>query len=927
MELRLLGPVRACVGEDVLPLGPRQQRLVLALLALEVNRPVPLERLISWIWPDEPPRTAAHAVRVYVSHLRSILAKSGDMTITAEGTGYLLRAADPSRIDVHRFRDDVARAKGAANDRSRVALLDRALRLWTGPALADTAPPEIRDRLCGGLEETRLVAVEDRFDALLRLGAHQEAVGEITALVDAHPARERLVGQLMLALHRTGQTSRALEVARRVRAHLAEELGIDPGPELQRLELAILRNDPALALSPPRPEPTDVPARRTRLIGRDRDVADVLGRLGTARLLTLTGPGGVGKTQLALEAAREWTARHGDPVAVVSLAPVRDPNLVLTSIAGAIGVQESAGVAVRTALAAHLAQRRTLLVLDNLEHLLDAGPDIGWLLDSAPGLTVLVTSRAPLRLGGEHLRAVDPLDATAAIELFAERAAQAGSPDTLDSVVTDAICQRVDRLPLAIELAAARTRILSPAALLEQLTRSHDLLADGAADLPARHRSLRATLDWSYDLLTGAEQAMLHATATFAGTWSPAAAATVADLDPTTALRRIAALLDASLIIRIPGGDQARFALLETVRVFALAQAEHEGTLAELRRRHTGYVEGFIEAARQGLEGPDYRSWLALLRDEQDEVRIALRWLLDRGELDRCAALLVFPQYWTFGGQVEEYQRWSKELLTHQSGALSPAARAGVLALSSAAVFGTDHAGAIEIAERAVRLARGAGDVATLALALLARGQIAMWTGDNELALALLIEAETAFREVGAESFVSVARCVQATVTMSLGEPDKAHRLLLDLEAERRNSEATWDLGVTLAYRGFLLIRLGEWAQADRLVREAVAMLNHLGRSITMLNVLHYLCATAAHTGQPRRCARLAGAAAALLERLGPSMVDDMVAGLAARAATEVTGQLGERAWEALFREGRVLSWSEAMDLAGSADNDEGSGE
>ncbi|MEV6611716.1 BTAD domain-containing putative transcriptional regulator [Kutzneria sp. NPDC051319] len=462
MELRLLGPVGARVGDDVVALGPRQQRLVLALLALEVNRTVPVQRLIEWVWPGDPPRSAPHAIKVQVSNLRAILADVGEAVgIATEGAGYLLRA-DPLAVDAHRFLDGVARARLAPNDRAKIALLDQALGLWHGPALADVAAPEIRERLCGGLEETRLVAMEDRIDARLRLGQHNEILGEITTFADTHPTRERLIGQLVLALHRAGQSTKALGIARRTRAHLAEELGIDPGAELQRLELAVLRNDPALDLMPPREPESALPAHRTRLIGRDRDVADVVERVGAARLVTLTGPGGVGKTRLALAAARELDTRFADGVTVVPLAPIRDPNLVLPTIAAGLAIKDLAGDSLRTTVQRHLRDRNPLLLLDNLKHLLDAAPDIGWLLDAAPRLTVLVTSRSPLRLNGEQLRPVQSLDMPAAMELFTERARQAGALGDLDSDTVEAICERMDRLPLAVELAAARTRLLSP---------------------------------------------------------------------------------------------------------------------------------------------------------------------------------------------------------------------------------------------------------------------------------------------------------------------------------------------------------------------------------------------------------------------------------------------------------------------------------
>ncbi|WP_370941985.1 BTAD domain-containing putative transcriptional regulator [Amycolatopsis sp. cg5] len=245
MEFRLLGEVSARSGAHEIPLGPRQQRLALAVLALEVNRPVPIERLVDAVWPVSPPRTANHAVRVCVSQLRSVLGDVPGIAVETHGSAYLLRC-DPLRIDVHLFQALIGHARDADSDERAVELFDQALKLWHGSPLAGVASPETRESLCGGLEVERMVAVEDRLDALLRLGRHRDLLGELTSLAEAHPTRERLIGQLMLALYRSGQASQALEAYRRTRAHLSETLGVDPGAELWELELAILRNSPTL---------------------------------------------------------------------------------------------------------------------------------------------------------------------------------------------------------------------------------------------------------------------------------------------------------------------------------------------------------------------------------------------------------------------------------------------------------------------------------------------------------------------------------------------------------------------------------------------------------------------------------------------------------------------------------------------------------
>ncbi|MFI9379577.1 BTAD domain-containing putative transcriptional regulator [Kutzneria sp. NPDC052558] len=306
MQIRVLGAVEAQVGDELVALGPRQRRLVLGVLAWEANRTVPIERLIALVWPDDPPRSASHAVRVAVSDLRSRLR---DIDLEAQGSGYVLRC-DPMAVDVHRFLALVARAR-KADDPTRLQLLDEALGLWRGPVMADVAEDRTRDLLAAGVEETRLVAVEDRIDVLIRLGHHRDVVEELLGLVDAHPTRERLVGQLMLALYRGGRAGQALDVFRRTRAYLAEELGIDPSGELRRLELAILRDE----LEQPVAEPT-APV----LVGRRPELAQLAewrakAMSGRPMVVLLEGAAGIGKSTLLDEFGRGVRVLRGQGVA------------------------------------------------------------------------------------------------------------------------------------------------------------------------------------------------------------------------------------------------------------------------------------------------------------------------------------------------------------------------------------------------------------------------------------------------------------------------------------------------------------------------------------------------------------------------------------------------------------------------------------
>ena len=590
MELRLLGPVRAFVGADEVPLGPRQQRMVLAVLALEVNQPVPVERLVECLWPDDPPRSASHAIRVQVSKLRAILADADTgMTIATAGTGYQL-AADPQHIDVHQFLDGVARARQAADDRTRVTLLDQALGLWTGPALADTAAPEIRERLCAGLEESRLVALEDHFDALLRLGGHQEVLGEITMLVNTHPTRERLVRHLMLALHRSGQTARALDVARQTRAYLAEELGIDPGPELQQLEVGILRNDPNLLTKDgvrwPAVVPRQLPPPSAHFVGRADELRHLDGRLDVAGLMVISaigGTAGIGKTALAVQWGHRHVARFPDGQLYVNLRgfdPAGEPMPTAVAVRGfltALGVPAQnvpTDPAEQVALyRSHMAQRRMLVVLDNARDAEQVRP----LLPGAAGCLVLVTSRDQLAglvaLDGAVPLTLDLLSRQEARDLLVERLGR--ERVDRDEAVVDELIELCARLPLAVNIAAAHATLHPSrplAALVDELRDAHlDTLSIGDATA-----DVRAVFSWSYRTLSPEAARVFRLLGLHPGAdiGLPAAAALTA-LEPSHTRRLLDELSRAHLVTeRAPG----RYTFHDLLRVYAADQVQvHDG--------------------------------------------------------------------------------------------------------------------------------------------------------------------------------------------------------------------------------------------------------------------------------------------------------------------------------------------------------------
>ncbi|WP_217546166.1 BTAD domain-containing putative transcriptional regulator [Streptomyces sp. GbtcB6] len=655
MRYRILGVAQAIDDQGTLiPVGGPRLRALLTVLALRPTRTLTPETLIEEIWAtdDDPPQDAPAALQALVGRLRRTLGKD---SIASGPGGYRLTATEDD-IDLHVFERQVregARALTLGDPATAHRLLTTALALWRGPALAD-----LPDRTAAAArpEALRLEATRARADAALRLGRAADAVPELTGLTTAHPYDEPLHALLIRALRDTGRPADALAAYETARRTLAEGLGTDPGPELQALHVSLLIQEPAPLGAPP-PRTGNLRPRLTSFVGREPELEAVRSELHRARLVTLTGPGGSGKTRLAEEAAA------GLPQAwLVELAPLDRPEAVPGAVVSALGLRETVLMTNELAtvqkdptalLVEYCAPRSQLLILDNCEHVIEAAAALAeTLLTRCPGLTVLATSREPLGVPGESVRPVEPLAPEQAHRLFEERAATV-RPGTAavpsDAAAVDEICRRLDGLPLAIELAAARLRLLTPRQIADRLDDRFRLLTAGSRTVLPRQQTLRAVVDWSWDLLDERERTMLREVSVFAGGWDLTAAEAVCT-GPAADL--VGALVDKSLVVATPDGVQGtggmRYRMLETIHEYAVERAaEVPGLRAAAERRHGAWVRALVEEAEPRLRSGEQLPWIRRLETDLDNIRAALDRAVRAGdEVQAGRIVLAVGWFW-----------------------------------------------------------------------------------------------------------------------------------------------------------------------------------------------------------------------------------------------------------------------------------------
>lgn len=847
MDFRVLGLLEVLDAGEPVELRGNKVRSLLAMLLLHPGMVVSADQLIEALWGEDPPPTAVSTLQTYVSHLRKAL---GAQVVQTRSPGYVL-AVEADRIDAVCFERLVAEGRALASTDPPTAIqrLNMALELWRGPALADFIFEDFARGDIARLEELRVVAIEERTDAELALGNHDQLVGDLRSLVDDHPLRERLRGQLILALYRAGRQAEALRAFSEMRRLLGEELGIEPSPALRQLEADVLAQRPSLdwkapvAVVPTARSRTNLPRPRSSFVGRDAQVTEVAKLMGAGELVSMIGPGGVGKTRLAIEVARRLHESYPDGVWLVELATLSEANLVGGAVASCLGVREEAGRQLLDTLIDSLRHQRLLLVLDNCEHLLAGAAKVtDALLAGSESISILATSREPLRVEGERVWRIPVLDVPnrddlplevmagiGAVRLFCERASAQG-PFTLDCDNAAAVAQltrRLDGIPLALELAAAVTPSFEPAEILEHLDQRFELLVDGYRTVP-RQETLWTAMQWGHDLLSGEERRLFRRLAVFAGGFSAEAVERVCGGDGgivDTSVGLLGSLVQRSMVEVSPDErGPRRYSLLETLRAFARAQLKAAGEEEALGSQHLDWVLELAEGFEAACDGPEEQAWVERLVTDNDNLRQALEWAIVArpGEALRLAGRL--GNFWARRGELTEGRRWLSAVLDAApeavlEGQALALRRAGVLALLQ-----DDQSAALSLLHQAAGAYRQSGNTASLGHVLGFLGVVAYEQGDLSGARHIIEESLSVLRDMGDERGVTRCRARLGAIAAMQGDFDLARPLLEEAVRTHAAVGDTARTATSLLNLGFARFLGGDVEEAQPLLEHALAL-------------------------------------------------------------------------------------------------------
>ncbi|MEV5720324.1 BTAD domain-containing putative transcriptional regulator [Amycolatopsis mediterranei] len=841
MRVALLGPLRAAEDDGTpIDIGGARLRMLLARLALDAGRAVPADALVDGLWGAGPPSDAANALQSLVSRLRKVL----PVAVESGPGGYRLAVAAVD-VDAERFERLAAEGRrelAAGRDARAADLLTEALALWQGAALADVLDAPFAPSPARRLTELRAEAAEDRFEALIRLGEHAAVLTDLAAAADADPLRERLAGLWIRALCAAGRQPEALTVYAGIRRTLADQLGVDPSAELQEIHVAALRGE----FAPPSPVADRLPTRLTTFIGRDDELKLLAELLGGARLVTLTGPGGAGKTRLATEAASRHPAHQRGRVWFAALAGVRDPDDVAGALLGALEVRD-----IRTEAEVHrrppdpvaqaveaLGGEEALLVLDNCEHVVDAAARLAdELLHRAPRLRILATSREPLAITGEALCPLGPLPVPAeraapaeaaeldSARLFLDRAAAVRPDFVLDESTVDhvgEICRRLDGMPLALELAAARLRSMTVAQIAGRLGDRFRLLTSGSRTALPRQRTLRAVVEWSWELLAEPELVLARRLAVFAGgaELAPIEAVCGDELLPVADVPYVlGSLVEKSIVDTVDAGGEPRYRMLETLRVYATERLVESGEHDRTRRAMARYYAELAQRLEPTLRTAGQLRAIDQYEAESANMIAALRGAIEMSDVDNAVALLD-GMFWYLtilgqGGRIGSLLRETLEF----GDRLPPAALAAYRALGylmDAIPVRSDRPEILRLVDACVRT-EAVDRYPGLAVAL---PMLAFLGGDREIAV----------REVGRAArhpdqwTRAGAHWVESFLLDDAGDVEGADRARDLAHAGFEAVGDRWGIAMTLSFKAYSLSQNGESAKAIEIYQQGLAL-------------------------------------------------------------------------------------------------------
>lgn len=930
MELRVLGGIELMAGDHQVPLGGSKPRQLAAVLAAHRRQVVSTGSLAEALWGDAPPPTAKSTLQTHISKLRRLLDGSG-ADLVNRPPGYVLEI-DRQLVDADRFEDGLldARAVRDTDPGAAIERLDAALGLWRGPAFAEFAETPWVQAEAIRLEELRLVAVEERIDARLHVGHHAAAIGELEAMVREHPLRERPWRQLMLALYRSGRQTEALRTAQRLREQLRDEAGLEPSVALQGLEQAIACDDPSLQPPSAAPEPAaaasgPLPSRQvlpdpvTELVGRTTELHRLVDVLASARVLTLTGPGGIGKSRLAEEVARRDGDRFRDGARAVQLAAIRDEGAVLAAVAAALEVEQRPERSLERSVIEVLGPLDMLLLVDNCEHVMGAVAGlVREIVRWCPGVRVLATSREPIGMPGEVVWPVAPLAVPAdgaafdeivsapAVQVFTARAREASPVFELNERTAPAVaelCTALDGLPLALELAAARMASMSPRQLADRLSERFELLASRHAADP-RHRTLVGVVEWSYDLLSPSERQLFDRLSVFAGGFdldTAEQACAHGDIRRQDVAQLVSALVDRSLVVVEHADDRIRYRQLETLRQVG---AEHLGCrpeAAEVRAQHATAFVDVAEQASLAMETAEEGPWADRLDRDFDNLRAAVRSATAEGDVDTALRLTVATRNFAFRRMRYEVVGWAEDALSLEGSAdhpLRPTALAIVgyggfvrgeldraidfgqgavveharlavpstglaeRVLMNAVFYRGDRVQAMRWADGMLAGARSTGDAGRVAHALYMHSVALSSVGEPEPAVELARQAQREARRSGSETALARA-AYAAALPLGSAEPERS-LALLEQAAELAGSVGSrWMRAFALTQAMWLHARQGDTEAALRGYREVVETWYRGGDWANQWLSLRQLAGVLAAAGRDEDAALLFGAVSA----------------------------------------------------------------